>query len=61
MSSNHTKNALEALHSNIAVMRHPDHIGAMDTVEYWSHHEKVVIIDNHYASVCAFSLEVCNY
>ena len=25
----------------IAVMRHPDHIGAADVTELWSHHEKV--------------------
>jgi len=28
MSSSHTKKALEALHPNIACMRHPDHIGS---------------------------------
>ena len=28
MSSHHTKTALEALHPNIACMRHPDHIGS---------------------------------
>ena len=28
MSSSHTKHALEALHPNIACMRHPDHIGS---------------------------------
>lgn len=27
----------------ICVMRHPDHVGAVDTVEFWSHHEKVRI------------------
>lgn len=25
----------------ICVFRHPDHVGAVDTVEFWSHHEKV--------------------
>ena len=28
MSSKHTKAQLESLHSNIACMRHPDHIGS---------------------------------
>ena len=28
MSSHHTKVTLEALHPNIACMRHPDHIGS---------------------------------
>lgn len=57
MSSNHTKKALEALHPNIACMRHPDHIGSKDNVELWSHHEKVVVIDNHRA--CIGGLDIC--
>ncbi|KZO92207.1 phospholipase D [Calocera viscosa TUFC12733] len=51
MSSSHTKHALEDLHDNIAVMRHPDHIGTVDDVEFWSHHEKVVVVDNLRAAV----------
>jgi len=57
MSSHHTKSALEALHPNIACMRHPDHIGSKDTVEFWSHHEKVVVVDNHRA--CIGGLDLC--
>lgn len=57
MSSKHTKAALEALHPNITCMRHPDHIGAKDTVEFWSHHEKVVVVDNHFA--CIGGLDLC--
>ncbi|KAI5986718.1 hypothetical protein EDC04DRAFT_2589598 [Pisolithus marmoratus] len=57
MSSKHTKAALEALHPNIACMRHPDHIGSKDTVEFWSHHEKVVVVDNHFA--CIGGLDLC--
>ncbi|KAA1473211.1 phospholipase D/nuclease [Dentipellis sp. KUC8613] len=57
MSSSHTKNALEALHPNIACMRHPDHIGSKDDVEFWSHHEKVVVVDNHRA--CIGGLDIC--
>ncbi|KAF8530716.1 phospholipase D [Gautieria morchelliformis] len=56
MSSSHTKKALEALSPNIAVMRHPDHIGSKDDVEFWSHHEKVVIVDNHRASIGGLDL-----
>ncbi|KAJ2931072.1 hypothetical protein H1R20_g6021, partial [Candolleomyces eurysporus] len=56
MSSKHTKNYLEKLHPNIAVMRHPDHIGAKDSVRFWSHHEKVVIVDNHWASIGGLDL-----
>ncbi|KDQ51771.1 hypothetical protein JAAARDRAFT_184790 [Jaapia argillacea MUCL 33604] len=57
MSSSHTKKALEALHPNIACMRHPDHIGSKDDVEFWSHHEKVVVVDNHRA--CIGGLDLC--
>ncbi|KAF8490138.1 phospholipase D/nuclease [Russula emetica] len=57
MSSNHTKKALEALHPNIACMRHPDHIGSKDNVEFWSHHEKLVVVDNHRA--CIGGLDIC--
>ncbi|KAJ6535117.1 hypothetical protein B0H19DRAFT_1185017 [Mycena capillaripes] len=57
MSSKHTKAALEALHPNVTCLRHPDHIGAKDTVEFWSHHEKVVVVDNHYA--CIGGLDLC--
>ena len=28
MSSHHTKETLDALHPNVACMRHPDHIGS---------------------------------
>ncbi|KAI9566570.1 hypothetical protein HD554DRAFT_2025262 [Boletus coccyginus] len=66
LSSKHTKArlrgscmfaALEDLHPNIACMRHPDHIGSKDTVEFWSHHEKVVVVDNHLA--CIGGLDLC--
>ncbi|KAH9840894.1 phospholipase D/nuclease [Rhodofomes roseus] len=57
MSSSHTKHALEDLHPNIACMRHPDHIGSKDDVEFWSHHEKLVVVDNHRA--CVGGLDIC--
>lgn len=53
-------------------MRHPDHIGSkgvwgklqlgqhvdlVDNVEIWSHHEKVVVVDNHRA--CIGGLDIC--
>jgi phospholipase D1/2 len=38
-------------------MRHPDHIGSKDTVEFWSHHEKVVVVDNHLG--CIGGLDMC--
>ncbi|KAF8057468.1 hypothetical protein FPV67DRAFT_564190 [Lyophyllum atratum] len=56
MSSKHTKSTLEKLHPNITCMRHPDHIGAKDSVQFWSHHEKVVVVDNHYAAIGGLDL-----
>ncbi|TFK21685.1 phospholipase D [Coprinopsis marcescibilis] len=56
MSSKHTKNYLESLHKNISVMRHPDHVGSKDSVQFWSHHEKVVVVDNHFAAVGGLDL-----
>ncbi|KIM71291.1 hypothetical protein PILCRDRAFT_830441 [Piloderma croceum F 1598] len=59
MSSEHTQSALEALHPNIACMRHPnhipDHITDKDITEFWSHHE-VVVVDNHRACIGGFDL-----
>ncbi|KAF5368099.1 hypothetical protein D9758_004381 [Tetrapyrgos nigripes] len=57
MSSKHTKWALTELNPNIQCIRHPDHIGSKDTVEFWSHHEKVVVVDNHFA--CIGGLDLC--
>ncbi|GAA6062083.1 hypothetical protein JCM10212_006506 [Sporobolomyces blumeae] len=56
LSSAHTKHFLEDLHENISVMRHPDHIGGEVTL-YWSHHEKVVVVDNTFA--CIGGLDIC--
>ncbi|KAI8393433.1 uncharacterized protein BYT42DRAFT_551022 [Radiomyces spectabilis] len=47
LDSMHTKRALQALHSNIIVQRHPDH--AIGGTFFWSHHEKFVVIDNKIA------------
>lgn len=83
LSSSHTKHALEDLHPNIGVFRHPDHLPDKqtlassffsslqgksltaaglskmpgdalkavygmneDTVLYWAHHEKLMIVDS---------------
>ncbi|KAG8908860.1 hypothetical protein FRC01_007243, partial [Tulasnella sp. 417] len=56
-SSRHTKNALQELHPNVQVQRHPDHIGAVDTVKLWSHHEKLLIVDCDRA--CIGGLDLC--
>ncbi|CCA77742.1 related to phospholipase D [Serendipita indica DSM 11827] len=56
LSSRHTKHHLHDTHPNIAVIRHPDHIGTVDSTRIWSHHEKVVIVDNHFAAVGGLDL-----
>ncbi|KAG9018728.1 hypothetical protein FRB90_010196 [Tulasnella sp. 427] len=56
-SSRHTKNALQELHPNVLVQRHPDHIGAVDTVKLWSHHEKLLVVDCNRA--CIGGLDLC--
>ncbi|KAL7424937.1 hypothetical protein Q5752_000624 [Cryptotrichosporon argae] len=50
LSSKHTKHALEDLHENISVMRHPDHSGG-ELVYYFSHHEKLCVVDNKIAAM----------
>ncbi|KEP49732.1 phospholipase D/nuclease [Rhizoctonia solani 123E] len=57
LSSRHTKNALNELHENVMCLRHPDHIGSDSAVQFWSHHEKVVVVDNKRA--CIGGLDAC--
>ncbi|KAF8305767.1 phospholipase D/nuclease [Clavulina sp. PMI_390] len=59
MNSDHTQDALEKLHENIRVMRHPEHfsLDISEDVFFWSHHEKVVVVDNHKA--CIGGLDLC--
>lgn len=47
LKSVHTKHALEKLHPNIRVMRHPDHtaLEGRSVTLFWAHHEKMVLID----------------
>eukprot|EP00834_Sanchytrium_tribonematis_P003501 NODE_136_length_16465_cov_1.184957.p4 type:complete len:593 gc:universal NODE_136_length_16465_cov_1.184957:16464-14686(-) len=42
--SEHTKIYLSSLHRNIHVQRHPEHFASTGSL-YWSHHEKLVLID----------------
>lgn len=55
-ASDNPQHALEDLHDNIAVSRHPDHSGN-ELVYYFSHHEKLCIIDNRV--VCMGGLDAC--
>ncbi|XP_048476090.1 phospholipase D2-like isoform X1 [Rhincodon typus] len=47
INSEYSKRTLTALHSNITVMRHPDHVSS--TVLLWAHHEKLVVVDQSLA------------
>ncbi|KAL8157962.1 phospholipase D zeta 1-like isoform X2 [Apium graveolens] len=45
INSMYSKRKLLGIHENIRVLRYPDHFSS--GVYLWSHHEKLVIIDNH--------------
>ncbi|XP_078389909.1 phospholipase D2-like [Cetorhinus maximus] len=47
INSEYSKRTLTSLHSNITVMRHPDHVAS--TVLLWAHHEKLVLVDQSVA------------
>jgi len=52
INSSYTKNVLKNLHPNILITRHPKN----DTTLLWSHHEKLVIIDQKMAFVGGLDL-----
>jgi len=55
INSNYSKQRLLALHENIKVLRWPNHFSS--GVYLWSHHEKLVIVDNY---VCFLGgLDMC--
>ncbi|EAU83580.1 phospholipase D [Coprinopsis cinerea okayama7 len=59
LGSKHTKNYLNSLHPNIAVMRHPDHIGSKGKTPLQSGlitKKPVVVVDNHFAAVGGLDL-----
>ncbi|KAI8991608.1 hypothetical protein BDF20DRAFT_845541 [Mycotypha africana] len=57
INSVHTKQWLQSLHPNIQVQRHPDHRLPKDnSVLFWSHHEKIVVIDNRLAFIGGLDL-----
>lgn len=51
--SAYTIEALQALHTNIKVLRHPQIV----LPTYWSHHEKLVVIDQSFAFLGG--LDIC--
>ncbi|CAO3693385.1 hypothetical protein G6F70_003782 [Rhizopus microsporus] len=56
INSSHTKLWLQGLHKNIIVVRHPDHRSIDNNVLFWSHHEKIVVVDNRLAFVGGLDL-----
>ncbi|KAF7556371.1 hypothetical protein G7046_g6307 [Stylonectria norvegica] len=56
-NSEHSKHALQG--ENVTFMRHPDHTPwhAADSVLYWAHHEKFIVID--YAMAFIGGLDLC--
>lgn len=55
IDSAYTKAKLVSLHSNIKVLRHPDHITGAGVVR-WAHHEKLVVIDQKVAFIGGLDL-----
>ncbi|VDL98991.1 unnamed protein product [Schistocephalus solidus] len=47
INSRYASKHMSSLHRNIHVLRHPDHL--RDSVLFWSHHEKLVVIDQSIA------------
>lgn len=54
INSLYSKHQLMKLHSNIKVLRHPD--PSRGGPLFWSHHEKVVVIDQTYAFIAGIDL-----
>ena len=55
LNSLHTKNALQARNSNIKVVRHP-HRSVVGGEFLWSHHEKIICIDQEIAFIGGLDL-----
>lgn len=55
LNSLHTKNALQSRNSNIKVVRHP-HRSAVGGEFLWTHHEKIVCIDQEIAFIGGIDL-----
>ncbi|KAI9010942.1 hypothetical protein CLU79DRAFT_891017 [Phycomyces nitens] len=56
INSAHTKQWLQGLHPNIIVQRHPDHKIVGEDVFFWSHHEKIIVVDNRLAFIGGLDL-----
>ncbi|KAI8148533.1 hypothetical protein BJV82DRAFT_268405 [Fennellomyces sp. T-0311] len=58
IDSAHTKKWLQSLHPNIIVQRHPDRraFDSNSSIFFWSHHEKLVMVDNRLAFIGGIDL-----
>ncbi|VFR01732.1 unnamed protein product [Cuscuta campestris] len=54
INSLYSKTKLLCIHKNVKVLRYPNHFSA--GVYYWSHHEKIVIVDHHIAYIGGLDL-----
>ncbi|KAL3812959.1 hypothetical protein ACJIZ3_014227 [Penstemon smallii] len=54
INSVYSKKKLLDIHENVKVLRYPDHFSS--GVYLWSHHEKIVIVDNHVCFVGGLDL-----
>jgi hypothetical protein len=59
LRSQEVKQCFTRLHPNIRVIRHPNHVSMLNRSEsalYWSHHEKLVVVDQAVAIVGGLDL-----
>jgi len=56
LDSQHSKHALQSLHPNIKVQRHPDHDVDGTGTYLWAHHEKMVVVDRRIAFIGGLDL-----
>lgn len=59
LRSDRAKQRLRDIHPNVRVLRHPNHLSIMNKFEsamYWSHHEKIVVVDQMIAIVGGIDL-----
>ncbi|KAK7246359.1 hypothetical protein RIF29_41226 [Crotalaria pallida] len=54
INSVYSKRKLLSIHENVRVLRYPDHFSS--GVYLWSHHEKLVIVDNHVSFIGGLDL-----
>lgn len=59
INSNYTYEALSRLHKNIDILRHPNAVRRVPI--YWSHHEKIVVIDQKVAYLGGIDLALGRY